>query len=410
MKFANLLKLLFALSIPFACKKGEPAVAGPESSAMGLEIIWETPIVANPNTTGGLGMDPCIHDSMVVFSTSTTYLGKGAPVLFMNKSTGQIIDTWSDYIEGPWVYTDETAQTLDGYLILSSITSIDCINLNTRKTQWSEKFQAVGPKIYLSDDFVYTGVIFNNKASAAVVRTRPESNQWDTVFAFTSTDGYTPRFDGINFGEMANGDEVVVWKNRSSKWSRSRTDIFAYNLSADSLLWRNTDYELVSGGSVLQVDQNRVYAMVNKRIFALDLQNGNVLWDTDFQGMVSMINSANMDVGLFWQHGDSLVLKGDAPELLYIKKNTGYLGHRSILDEGNSGGDVEEFEGNYYITTSSAIYIVEAKSGAILFTTKGDPRFYNREVRSKVTIDPETRLMYFQNGSHAFCAKIPEGI
>jgi len=160
----------------------------PESSANGLEIVWETPIIANPNATGGLGMDPCIHDSLVVFSTNTSYLGKGAPVLFMNKRTGQILDTWSDYIEGPWTYTEETAQALDGYLILSSITSIDCINLDTRRTQWSEKFQAVGPKIYLSDDFVYTGVIFNNQTSAAVVRTRPESNQWDTIYFFTSTD------------------------------------------------------------------------------------------------------------------------------------------------------------------------------------------------------------------------------
>ncbi len=209
---------------------------------------------------------------------------------------------------------------------------------------------------------------------------------------------------------MANGDEVVVWKNRSIKWSRDRTDIFAYNLSADTLLWRKTVYDLVSGGSVLQVDENRVYGMVFKRIFALDLQNGEVLWDTDFQGMVSMINSANMDVGLFWQYGDSLVLKGDAPELLYIKKNTGYLAERTVLETGNRGGGAEEFEGNFYITTSSGLYIVEAKSGDLLFTTEDDPRFEFREINSKVTIDPETRLMYFQNGSHAFCAKIPEGI
>ncbi len=391
-------------------KKDSKLVGTPDVKDSKLEIIWKSPIVEDTLIHFALGMNPCIYDSLVVFNTDNNYLGKGAPVLFMNKHTGQIVDSWSDYVEGPWTYRGETTKALGDYLILSSISSIDCLNLKTRQSQWSERFNMVGPYIYLNDGYVYTGTTFNANTSAAVIRTRPDQNSWDTLYKYTSTDGYKPQFDGINFGEMANGDKVLVWKNRSLKWSRDRTEIFAYNLSADTLLWHINYADVVSGAAVLQVDDMGVYGMIHKKLFALDLQDGSVLWERDFRGLVSDPGSANMDAGIIVQRGDTLVLKGDTEQLLYLNKKVGSLLQSTDLAWGNPAHSIETFEGNYYITTTTGLFIVEAQSGTILFTNKDDPRFNSRHIKSRVTIDPESRLMYFQNGRHAFCAKIPEGI
>lgn len=396
------------LIILYGCAKKEVAAIIEKPKEKDLEILWKTPIVSDTVNYAALGMNPCLYDSLVVFGTDLNYLGEGAPILFMNKFTGALIDTWSEYVEGPWHYTGLQAQPLGDFLILSSITSIDCVNLQTRQTQWSERFLAVGPEAYLDEGYLYTGVAYNGWRNAAIIRTKPDIEQWDTVYSMAITDGYKPHFDAINFGELTNGDKVVVWKNRSYKWSRSRTEVFAYNLTADSLLWKNSDFKVNAGASRLEVDDLRVYGMVKDTLFALDLMDGKLAWKTSFRGMVSELESANMDAGLFWQLGDSLVLKGDPEQLLYIKKNTGYKSHSTELAWGNYGSGVEEFEGNYYITTYDGLYIVDAKSGEVLFTTTGDDRWVFKEIRSRVTIDPETRRMYFHNSRFAICARIPE--
>jgi hypothetical protein len=112
------------------------------------------------------------------------------------------------------------------------------------------------------------------------MRTAVSSLAWDTVYSFTATDDYKPSFTGYGSGTLANGDEVVVWKSWSTKinTTEERADVFAYNLTADSLMWRVSGFMEGAMTVPLQVQDGVVYGTLEHSAIAIDLATGNMLW------------------------------------------------------------------------------------------------------------------------------------
>lgn len=400
--------VLIGLMVLFACTKAERNLSS-NSPEEGLEIVWETAIITEPWQTA-ICMTPVLIDSLVLLSTEWDIYSYQAPILFFDADNGKLVDGWDDYIAGSSPYSDYDVVHNSDYLVLGGKGDLNCINLRSRETQWQSTFAGeAGPFTYYYKGQVYYTVDQWSQKKATLFSCDIESGDWKTFYSMTSDTIFTPHFSSMGFGTMTNGDELAFWKNRSFRANKGQTDIYAYNLSADSLLWVNTDLSVPSGASNLIADGNSIYGAVHNEVFAIEIESGKMLWRRDFKGLVEDPAGANFDLGSMIRWGDYLILKGAGPELVYLNVKNGIMNRVVDLPEGeNIYAEITCFEGNLYISTFSGLFIVKADGGQILFSNVDQERFRFQYVRTGYTLDTNSRLMYFSNGRHAFCAKIPD--
>ncbi|GGH65191.1 outer membrane protein assembly factor BamB family protein [Phaeocystidibacter marisrubri] len=355
-------------------------------------------------------INPVMYKDVVVFSSDRVVNTVRSPVVFLDTATGEIRDYWTDFSDGPFTYLDESMAHEGQYLFLSGQRSVDCINMETHQTQWHGPAGDNSPLIYVSDGFLYRGFEYDGmnptNNSAAIMRTPVDSRDWDTVYAFTRTDRYKPGFDSMGFGTLTNGDEVVVWKNRSITGSSDRTDIFAYNLTADTLLWRNMDFVEGSGVIPLKVERGVVYGLLRNHAVALDLATGNTIWSQDFNSVKASFPLQFYE-GDFYINGNTMLIKGPAHEIMGLSIEDGSISWlRKDLDFG-----IEDrftyFEGKLFFTTTE-LAVIDVHTGERVLESSRVEHLGNLEGR--VTIDPIRRVMYMNNGLEALCVKIPDDI
>lgn len=406
MRISYSLLILIALGSLMACNKKDSQSVNRPTQIENLDIIWRVPLVPDPNYYYTISMNPILFEDVVVFNTVHNMHGAQAPVLFMDTANGAIKETWDDYFDGNAYYYGEMAITDEFHLFLGSQWSVDCINLKTRETQWHGPVGPNTPYIYQNKGFLYRAVQFNRERSSAIMRTPVDRMAWDTVYSFTKTDKFRPSFDSFGFGQLPSGDEVIVWKNRNWGANGYPTDVFAYNLTADTLMWRNQDLELNSRVNPLQVVDNRVIGNVQSTVFAIDLETGAMLWTKNL-GKALGPNAEFSSLEAIYVGETSVVVKGTGPKLVGVLKKSGDI---NWVQE-NNGANLENrftyFEGKLFFP-AEGLRIVDAQTGEALISEHLSREI--EDIKSKIVIDPSRRCMYFHNAREAFCVRIPKGI
>jgi hypothetical protein len=377
--FSTLLVLL-------ACCK-EPATPKPPIPPKQLVVLWKTPIIPQNATSGTLGMTPVLFGSEVIFNSEYGLDGTGETVLFFDTADGSLNRTWKG-LSGS-IYTRETVAHSGNYLLFGEQTSVDCLNMVTGNTQWSGNVSDERPYIYANNGYIYRGFPYDYQNgqynSCRLKRTPAGSNSWQTVYDFTRTDNYRPGFIGCGFGTLPNGDEVVVWKNWSLTPSNSeRTDIFAYNLTADSLMWRNTDFKEGASVEPLKVVNGVVYGLLITRAIAVDLISGATLWQQDFSDQQTTFPLNFLTSSDFYIQGSYVYVKGQSDELFVLRKNNGTI-WKVIQDSPGIYSKYTYFEGKLF-AARDGIGAVDLNTGEDLL--KGYEQPSSRLFYSDITIDP----------------------
>ncbi len=400
------LPLLLSSLFLFACKRDKGSESDPPVKDK-LEILWRTPILSNLNYSTAIAMNPIPFNQYVVASTDRELNGFQTPILFLDSATGAVQHYWSDFIDGSAYLRDETYSIEGNYLLLSTQSSIDCVNLKTQQTQWQSMVPGNSPFNYSHNGFVYTGIDLNGGNSAAIIRSPVDHLSWDTVYHFTRTDRYDPNFESMGFGSLENGDAVLVWKNRSFSSGSDRTDIFAFNLSADTLLWRNMDLHEISGIMPLLIDDEAVFGTVRSKAFSIDLATGMMNWTRDFEGIVSRPDQANFTFGSMCLTKDALVLKGTERELVLLNKNNGGL--RNVNPNLPPGVEnrFTQYDNKLFLSTGHLVIIDDLLGDVLNDPLKTEALGW---ITSGITIDSTRGVMYFHNGREVFCARIPENL
>ncbi len=383
----------------------EQAVSQPTEPP--YEILWRAPIVNDPYTEYSLSSNPAFYGSTVAITTEYTIQGVEEPLMFFDTTSGELSDMWTDYIQGTAGHQYESSSFQDEYLVLSTQRSMDCINLATKSRQWASRIPGNNAVHYIHGSYVYTSTANPSTKQPLIMRSPIDSENWDTVYSFTSSNNIKPSFKSLGFGENSNGDEIVVWKNISYGSGDNQTDIFAYNLSQDTLMWVNTDFDVFAGVNSLKVDNNRVFGLVQEKAFCLDLSNGETIWTNDFQGVVADPRLAIFDQGIFHLSKDHVILKANGNELVMLQRGNGQL--LKVNDKlPHSFQRSSYFEGKLFFSCGELV-ILDELTGEILNNPDITERLFGR-IESKIVIDPDRRVMYFHNGYELLCVKIPEDL
>lgn len=396
--------LLFLAILASGCSKKEnQAPIG--DSVKQLKIVWQKAIIEDSTSSYyTLALNPLLYKGQVIFGTGEVFNQLISPVMFLDTSTGKILDLWSDYGHGTSFYYGENTSSDGDFLCLSTQRSIDCLNLDTKGRQWTVSIANNGPRIYTHNGSLFTSYESFDGKTAFITRSPVSQKDFKIIFSLTSNDASLPYFGSFGFGNLPNGDDVIAWTNRPGNNS-PRTEIFAYNLTADSLLWVETEIKESSGISPLQIQDNRVYGLVNKHAFCIDLISGNTIWYQKIASLTPEEYGIGFNGSDFLLHNNSMIIKGNHQKLLFLKKSDGSLMHSAENLPAGIKDRMVYFEGKLFFAANGALVIADANTGEQLLSDSEAKQFDN--ILSKILIDPDRRVMYFHDGRYAYCVKIP---
>jgi len=369
-----------------------------------FQILWKTPITNGPAV---LGLNPILFDSVVIMNTEYEIYDDKVALIFFDNTNGEVIDTWSDYIDGVAVYTSSSYYNKGEYLVLQTMHSTDCINLATRQRQWASTTNVrQSAFIYGNNGFVYT-CQYSGEKTASVLRSPIDQNNWETIYSFTANGKMSPFFDGIGFGSLPNGDEIVLWQNRT-RTPIDRMEVFAFNITADSLLWRNRDFLDFEVPFPPKVYNGKVYGPLNDGLYCLDLETGETLWTRGYNSVFDH-NYLPWAANYIGFYNDQLIVHGYGSKVLYLSPKDGSI-FKAVdgYPNGHGEGDYSYYQGKLYFSAAAQLVITDIATGENLATPAKLGELNDIEIRSSITIDPETGKLYFQDGYYLYCVKQPK--
>lgn len=399
---------IFISLIIGSCK---PEKKKPPIENIKTQFLWKKQLVEEDTVwVGAIADFPVfLHDDELVVYVLDTVSGKGAPISFLSADSGTVLESWNDFIRNRGVWGMHDLNQNNPFLVMNSHLSVDVLNLETRQRQWATAIQNYGLNNYILDDYVYVGFGHSNSKIAGITRSPLDHEDWETVFVDTSQLYQSIHFYAMAISDLPNGDQVLVWKSRSEGWSmKVNTDIYAYNLTADSLLWINTELDSWTYEQPLQVSEGIVLGSVNDYCFGIDLTNGDMLWKKE----VKKLSSASwieprFDDNPLHVDNSRLIFSTDE-ELIFLNKSNGvFMGRVTGLPSGASGPTVIFENKLYYTSDTEDLVIVDLINFEILKVIDdiGKP-FYG--LRGGVTIDPIRRLVYVHDRYSVFCLEIDE--
>ena len=239
-----------------------------------------------------------------------------------------------------------------------------------------------------------------------------ETGLWEMVYHHNKEQGFKPFFVGIEHTVAPNGDELVIWKNWSSKGAtQKRTEFFCYNLTHDSLMWRSEQFMVTSNVYPPKRANDVVLGLLENSVVGFDLMTGQTLWETDLrQGSSCPNRISTINSGIHINQDRAIVTYTSCPEVVVLNTQDGTKLHRWRLntntDYSNIDGKFTHYNGKLFFISQAELQVIDDYTGQPLF----DPKRLNHlggRLWNGVAIDSATQSMYIHNGQKLFCLRIP---
>jgi outer membrane protein assembly factor BamB len=404
-----MLRLFSIVAFFAACQEPSPVSTKPPVGLdqNQLEVVWRSHLL--PSKRESASMTPVLTDSNVLYTAYGDYNGVETPLIALSKDSG-IVKRILPLGGRPRFFNWEAQQVVGDKLFLAQTKWLDCIDLKSESFAFQTSSPNGGVDIYPIENYLYkaSDPFGSNVLVNAIERTSQYSASWETVYTYTANDGYAGGFSCITPANLPNGDELILFKN--SQWNfdsaQGRMDLFCYNLTADSLLWRNKGIEDAGNGIMpMQVVDSVVYAPGAEHFFAVNLNTGQVIWEFDY-GAHS--GGDNVGYGDFFINGDRLLLKPSGDHLIVFNRHNGQIIHNRLGMGYTMKGRFTHFEGKLWYIADADLKVVDDFTGESLLPAIRQDHL--GKLNENVVIDPETRLMYLCNYHEALCVKLPEDL
>lgn len=378
-----------------------------------MEIVWSADLLEHGVSASS--MDPVIYKDIVVFSGGFgSYNGVTDPIYFMDSATGEINDYWGNYSYTPYHPFDYCYMVAhDKYLVIGNFNGVDCINLETKSSEWGTVFPVgygwlfksfFNGRIYHTQSFVSEG--FNK---TALLRTPVESCNWDTVLLF---EAQVP--DEKNISVLAGilnefGEEVIYFLEvGTDQLSNTPVEerLVAYNISSGREEWK---YKLpAAGGSFCSgpvVSSQAVYFKDHRYVYCINRENGGFRWRFDY----TLGNPlSDFSKGNILLKGNTLFIKGSDPRLIALNATDG-----SVIWENRGVGHgisglFTVFENKLFFCSGGHLKVIDVNTGESLLSE--DRQGFLVDATNTVAIDTLRRVLYLSDYRKAFCLKIPNDL
>jgi outer membrane protein assembly factor BamB len=378
-------------------------------------VLWQVPL--HPDTLGCLATWPKVYDNHIVCSGEE---GWESPVRVFMVDTGGSLVWESDVIFNENCSSISATVGTGSYQyenMLAMLCNADprVIDMQMGQVLWHYEVPGSGnhsPYMSGFGDQIFHPYAdgINPYTKSMIARANIHTGVWDTIFSVNMTDGYSA--DLYPPGAWVNnvGDTIICFQNR--QWRDppydGKIDLYAYNLTADSLLWMHPDIDADGNSAVFppMESDGKVYFRGYFHLYCLDAQSGELLWTWTSPNSINDLLYTNTIV-----EDGKVFLKTTGPELFALDAvNGNEIWHTSGFGEIPS--ELVAFDGMLYFSTETdgKLNAVNMDTGEIEWTmTSPNHAHYpsNWAYFSRpVAIDPLMHRLYLTDYFYLLCIQL----
>ena len=401
-----LLPILFSLLFIAACDK-QQTLPPDDLNSDESEIIvnWKLPLAVD--TAEAIPAVPIVYNNILIFGGFPLWT-EGGRIMGYNLLSNEII--WEDACDLNIAQTSSIQyQNIFVALNGSIFTAYDLNNGNqlwTSPAEGGNKITNYENKIFGSRKFGGTPALYSYLIMADI-----NTGDWDTLFTLDLSDGYGPNIHPPGVMINLEGDTILYFQNRQYNFDESdgKVDLYALDITKDSLLWVQYDIDPEGNSSVKPplVYDNKIYFRGSRTIFCLDAFTGSILWQKDigideFEDLLSS-NSLIVD--------GKLIVKTSGYYLYALNPGTG----SEIWVNPNAGPtptDMLYYNGALYYGSAGdgMIHVMDAQTGDAIIEfespAENDIEIPNAGFYNAVAIDPASNNLFTSDGYYLYCITI----
>ncbi len=404
LKFLLGIMLLGNLSLITSCEKETATVEPPDGGTpLYVDTLYEKPeaiwsSMLNPDSLFSQSMETILYNNLVI--SSSVNANAAGVVCAFDQHSGQLVWEWSDFLPDDnhqFFLLRQTNQVIDNYLYCQNRKARYCINLDNGNTVWRAYEDWSG-------SFSNT---FENNMLRTITHGKEEpyidstdfyispisSNEWKKIYTFRRTDDYDANVPNFTMEINPDGDTILYFQARRLRPDPSlpysgRIDLYALNLTQDSILWVQQKINASGNSNVqpLTISNDLLYFAGSHTLFCYDKEFGDPIWK--HQAPSSLLTSN------YIIHNDLLIYKTDIGHTQALNRFTG-----NLIWETNTvyccagfiaSGDVLCLNGTY-------LYLIDLTDGTILYKLKtpGSPNGY---FHTRFAWDLEKNTIYGPDG------------
>jgi len=402
--------IIFILFFNGSCKKEEPIT--PEIPPVvvtktNLSVKWYRYFYSD--TTGSYFKNPYFFGNYVAFCSNMTVYGNGQlGIGVFNKLTGEKHIAWNSEPGNIVLANESISDWLIGgnnnnYAVFKVSHRICCFDLNTNIQKWSLLNNDFLPRINNFGNNVFCCDAFQTHAN--LYRINIETGNSVKILTINKTNGYEPSFESYSGWISPIGDTILIFQNRQWNFSASlgKIDIYAYNLSADSVLWKLENLTNDGNSSIRKpiIVGNKLLFQGMKSVHCINLLTGQIIWEQEYtnEGFAE-VDNLYADGKLFAHSGSQSVMAFDA--------NSGNLLWKTPAVYGiQTGGSMGYYKGKLYFTgidhndqnVPTHLFCLDASNGGLLWKGSG----FNTGMKDGVIIDQATGYLYANDSYRVMC-------
>lgn len=390
----------------------------PKDTLRNFEIVWMVPVKADTTTTC-IANDPCLVGTDLMYVNY--FCGGNDVVQLLDGATGQ--RKWSQSKPTVWGEGDAigSVASWNDLGLICSWDEIYALRQSNGQTVWSSDVGSGSgggePRIKVIGDYVYhchrpDG---NNVASAHLVRSLAgQGSTWDTLFSAyrEENDGYSPDFEMPSIWQTPQGDTLLIFQNRQTRFGNSdgKIDLYALNLRTRAVVWKVSDLT-PEGYSITDpplIWQDKIFFVGTWRIFCLDAASGHLLWTVDNSS--DPINHFS-HIRPCEHAGYHLLIAESGDGLFYaFNMSNGSQVWKTATDWGWSQ-PFAVLEDRIYATGSDGLLIcINAFNGKLVWQEAPPARQLGFSgtgfTYGGVLIKPDRRFLYVNDGIFWYCLKL----
>jgi outer membrane protein assembly factor BamB len=381
-----------------------------------FEFVWEEPIAVDSSQ--------CFFDHPKIYNNQLIYIrsfcGANQVLNSRNKNSGIKNWSWSDpqYIgDGNYFTATGAMAVTENSIILGRERDLYRLNITNGQTGWSIHYPegwGSNPNISTINGILYQSEnkqITNRTESYLLAIPEDEFNNRDTVFSIKEPDGYRPNIFPPSGWKNEKDETVLVFQNRQWNFDAvdGKIDLYAYNVTADSIYWVIDDL-VPDGNSNVRpplIEGNRVFFLGGRTLFCIDVETGAILWDRQFNNGASGLLTSNVILA-----EGKLIVNPDDRTLYALDPETGAT-LWSDDDSGSNCSNMVAHDGIVYFTSAGRdrLYAVDIHTGEHYWEERSPHRrdFPNAQfVFQGVAVDPETGYVYTSDKYFIMCLKPPK--
>ncbi len=244
-------------------------------------LIWETFLAE------GIFQNPIEFQDIIVWGvTEFGNSGSSETYYAVDKKSGDIV--WRSPNLPSVAASTYGVLACDNYVMVNHETDLYVVNAVNGSLAWHYRPPTNSffePRMAVIDDQMYLTAVDASMGSRIeyIVRSSPDSPNWDTVFTYHGRNGFEPRLEVPALWVNEQGDSLLILQDRTSRSSptkASQVDILAIGLKDGNMVWRLEDVSPTGNSAIYSpkvIGKNMILAL-DWWILSVDLESGTLNW------------------------------------------------------------------------------------------------------------------------------------